>query len=336
MPGNEHAGFDDLSDFFLNEDITPMFTRRRLLSQIRESIVSPVVKHSADNAYEKFVGLYGKGGFKKSDTTEKTIKVELGETTVPINFYIYNAASEDELEKNMPEAFTGNSTFRHDGKLVFVNVRVGLIKGKTTNANLRRVHGILQHELNHIHQQFCRGREYGHAGLNSAAISNLISDKEEEYVLGTIAYIGNYSERQGFCNELYVDSMDCLRGCVVPDCAKQSAYIWLNNLQKAYQYLLKNKDSLKLADAIDRFKDSKNLWLYSIDSKDNLEKTGRTHLSDEGKWTYHKFKTLANNTIHKFEDEIRHTIGKVVMDATEEGIMPRITDADIWSMFFVK
>lgn len=336
MNKNEFLFFGDLSGFFLNEDITPMFTRRRLLSQIRESVISKVVKHSGDEAYEKFVELYTKGGFKKSDVTEKTVKVKLGETTVPINFYVYNATDNDELEKNMPEAFTGNSTFRHDGKLVFVNIRVGLIKGKTTNDNLRKVHGILQHELNHIYQQFCRGCEYGHTGLNSVAISNLISDKEEEYVLGTIAYIGNYSERQGFCNELYVNLMDSLRDGIIPNCTNQSAYIWLNSLQKAYQYLLKNKDNPKLAIAIKRFKDSKNLRLYNIGSKDNLEKTGRKHLSDEDKWTYHKFKTLANNTIQKFEDEIRVTIGKVVMDATDEGIMPQISDTDVWSMFFVK
>ena len=60
MDGN--GVFADLSRYFLNEEVTKSFTRRRILKQIRESIVSKVVTKSSTDVFHELPPPEG-GGF---------------------------------------------------------------------------------------------------------------------------------------------------------------------------------------------------------------------------------------------------------------------------------
>ena len=188
-------------------------------------------------------------------------------------------------------------------------------------------------EVCHFFRENCDCLSYGHTGLMVNAKTNLFSGDHNRYILGVIAYASDNSERQGFCNELYVSIMNHFRRICVFNKDECAVYIWLNNLQKAYKYLLKNKDNILLQDSIEKFRLCNSMNLYNFDDKENLKRTNREHLSDYGKWTYSKFKSVANNTIQKFEDEIRYTIGKAVNDANDEGLLPRTDGRDYYSFF---
>lgn len=330
MDGN--SIFVDLSRYFLNEEVTKLFTRRRILKQIRESIVSKVVTKASTDVFLSFVEKYNKKEFP-CGVSNFSIPCDLNDEHIDVDFVVYNAKSKKELNDEFPEAFTGGSNFSDKGAFTSVNVSVGLVNGQTSKEKLYSVHGIIQHEVNHIYQQFCRKSSYGHTGLMVNAKTNLFSGDHNRYVLGVIAYASDNSERQGFCNELYVSIMNHFRRNCVFSKDECAAYIWLNNLQKAYQYLLKNKDNILLQDAIEKFRLCNSMNLYNFDDMENLKQTNREHLSDYGKWTYSKFKSVANNTIQKFEDEIRYTIGKAVNDANEEGLLPRTDCRDYYSFF---
>ena len=323
--------FGDISVCFLDEDVNPGFTRGRILKQIRESIVSPVVVKASKDVFLSFYAKYKENTFQKGRTVLE-IPAKLGGKTFKVVFDVYNARTNGELEEKQPNMFTGSSTFRHSGAIVFANIFVGLVNGVSSEDRIFSLHGTISHELNHIYQQFCRESSLGHDGLMAVAKSNLFSPDVNSYHLGVIAYVGDNSERQSFCNELYAAIMDHFEHNIHFGKEECQAYVWLNNLEKSYQYLLKNKDNSGLKMAIKVFKDNNSLRLYNLDDKTNLERTGRTHLSDENKWTYRKFKNVANNTIHKFEDEIRRTIGKAVDDALEKGILPRTDGHDYFSL----
>ena len=328
----DNSIFQDLSKEFINEEVTLTYTRKRLLKQIRESIISPVVTRAAKEVYIAFLEKCGEKGFPYGYSSY-TLKTNLNGKTIPIFFQIYNAKKKKELLDEMPDAYNGSSSFMDNGESADVSVKVGLLNGIIPKEKWYTIHATIQHELNHIYQQFCRGETYGHTGLNVVAMTNLISGDKIRYILGTIAYIGNDSERQSFCNELYTNIIDSLRDRKFPKKEEQEAYIWLNNLQKAYQFLLNNKDNAQLFDAINTFRNESVLKMYNFEDEKNLERTGREHLSDYKKWTYSKFKSVANNTIQKFEDEIRYTVGKAIDDAAEKGLLKRFDGRDYYSLF---
>ena len=324
--------FKDLSVNFLNENISLNFTRARILTQIRESIISPIVVRASKDVFLSFYEKYKKNAFEFGQNIIE-ITTKLGDKPITLVFDVYNAKTRDELEDKQPNMFTGSSSFRYNGNIVFINVFVGLINGVASEDKIFSLRGIISHELNHIYQQFCRESSFGHDGLMLVAKSNLFSPDINSYYLGVIAYVGDNSERQSFCNELYSGIMNYFENNVRFEKENCPAYIWLNNLEKAYQYLLTNKGNVDLKLSIKNFKDNTSLRLYNLDDKTNLERTGRKHLSDENKWTYGKLKNVANNTIHKFENEIRQTIGKAINDALERGIIPRTNGYDYFSLF---
>ena len=324
--------FSDLSDLFLNEEITKPFTRKRLLSQIRESIISKVVVDSAKDVFLKFMDRYKQKNFPYGFSVFN-IPSKLNGKEFNVTFKVYNAKTKKELDEEFPYSFTGGSGYLDYGKDITVEIYVGLVNNEASNEKIYSVHETIAHELNHIYQQACRDSMFGHTGLMVAAKTNLFSGDINKYHLGVIAYIGDNSERQSFCNELYTAIMNHLEGKTVfskNDCA---AYIWLNNLQKAYQYILNNKGNILLMNAIEEFRKGEGMKLYNYYDKNNLERTKREHLSDYKKWTYSKFKSVANNTIQKFEDEIRYTVGKAITDAAEKGLLKRLDGRDYYSLF---
>lgn len=223
-----------------------------------------------------------------------------------ITFYVFKCSDtmqEADLILNYPKAANANSVYRYGGELMLMTMPVVFVGRKL---DVRKLYDDLQHEVSHIYQQSRSGKTYAKTEYNDASIF-LYSDDECERNLARIIYLCHPTEQDAFVNGMYGYIMKALDNGEYPvDKSSISAYLELQNLYKAYDFVQRNRNTEEMKQALA-----------------NLKERGVM-------WDIRKYLSRASEGIKEFERKIKRILMKCEKDAIILGYDVRSRKPGVW------
>lgn len=172
------------------------------------------------------------------------------------------------------------ASFSNDGRVNMIFIRFYSISGYIDERDL---FDSIQHEVEHIYQQVKAKKTFGESNLYLYAYKNLSNEQLESRILALISYLSNKFEQDGYVNGLYAFLKDNYKLMATKDDIKESpVYSKLTDLIYAKDFLIKNKNNVKLKEEIEYYRKNFNLnyndfiRLATSSINDIIKKIGRT------------------------------------------------------------
>lgn len=219
----------------------------------------------------------------ESGVSEKkdNFQIEIANKKVFVQVHYYNFRDKtyylNFIKKSGP---IGHSSLSNDGRFNVILLNFYSISGYIDEKDL---YDSIQHEVEHIFQQVKAKKTFGKSDLYLYAYKNLSNEQLENRILALISYMSNKFEQDGYINGLYAFLKDNYKLMATRDDIKESpVYSKLTDLIYAKDFLIKNKNNVKLKEEIEYYQKNFNLnynefiRLVTSSINDITKKIGRT------------------------------------------------------------